>query len=319
MNARKKLLIAACLSVSGIAQAGPLVPVWDFATRTGFIDGSVTLPWTCEGGADNTDTCSMGFHRSMGSELGFGDLYRTVSWGSESNPWDSQSFLNVTGTDPADIDNWYGYDYNHDGDFDDLGESTLGSIGDSIITNGGWFNINAFEHFNNVITTAGGNLGTINIFGSFALTGPAAIGFPPPFGTGVNFVMFDETLNQQVCPGLNPNGTYCDDLFLTAALAGSTDFSHDGRNYRLSFRFLPGTGASVVDMGGGIVGIYTSEPCSADGVQGCQGSEATVAGYRSGYSLIFTQARIDEIPEPAAAGLLGLGLLLLALRRRRVG
>jgi hypothetical protein len=271
----KQLMVASImLSSSGLALAGPVVPSWDFETTTGFDDDGA---WTCQGGAPGDNTCDLTFSNLNAD----GSDYETLSWGTpaESNTDDAQSYLDIT--------------------------NLIGSI----ITGGGWFDINYFDHYNHIITTAGGNMETVNINGLFEITSPIGFGIP-----GTNGVLFDETVNfdAEDCPGPNPNDSACDDIFVTGVLQSTIGFWYDGRQYFLSFRFLAGEGTTVVDNGDGTVTIFTTEACSTDGQAGCGEGEP----YTPGISRLITQARID-VPAPESLALFGLGLLLFGLHRPR--
>ncbi|QGX38974.1 THxN family PEP-CTERM protein [Permianibacter aggregans] len=271
----KQLMVAGLMFAgSGIALADPLVTEWDFQTTTGFEDDGA---WSCDGDVAGSNSCSLAF-----SDLNGNGTYNTLSWGTESNPEDAQSYLEIT--------------------------NILGTL----TTNGGWEDINYFDHYNHVITAAGGSLGFVNILGLFQILDP--LGVLPDFGTP-NGVSFFETFNTQDCPTPNPNGTYCDDIFTTGGLSGSFNFmvAGDGGMYTLSFQFFAGPGTTIVDNGDGTFTIYTTEACSADGIAGCQPGEP----YAAGFSRLITQAQITYVAEPAYIALLGFGLLGLFLRRKR--
>ncbi|NQD36684.1 PEP-CTERM sorting domain-containing protein [Permianibacter sp. IMCC34836] len=274
MQLKKLLLAGLMLAGAGTASADPSIPAFGFETTTGFLDDGA---WTCQGSAAGNNTCSMNFGNLNGN-----GSYDTLAWGTESNPDDSQSFLNIT------------------------------NIVGSIITNGGWVDINYFDHYNHIITNAGGNMETVNISGLFEITSPISVGIP-----GVNSVYFDETTNMNSvnCPGPNPNGSACDDIFVTGGLNGSAPLFCDGGGcYILSFQFFAGVGTTIVDNGDGTFTIYTTEACSTDGQAGCGAGET----YAPGFSRLITQARIDYIvPTPETLALLGLGLVGFAMRRPR--
>lgn len=270
----KQLMVAGMmLAGAGVANADPSIPSFDFETTTGFIGSG----WTCEGGAVDDNICSMNF-----SDANTDGTYRNLSWGTEANPEDAQSYLEIT------------------------------NIAGTIITNGGWVDINYFDHYNHIITAAGGNMETVGVSGLFELVAPLYF----PVG-GVNGVLFDETFNldSDECPGPNPNDSACDDIFRTGGLQGSIPFFYDGGGwYVLSFQFFAGPGTTVVDNGDGTFTIYTTEACSADGEAGCGEGEV----YSEGFSRLITQARIDYIvPTPETLALLGAGLLAFSLRRPR--
>ncbi|MFZ5843409.1 MAG: THxN family PEP-CTERM protein [Pseudomonadota bacterium] len=270
----KQLMVAGMmLAGAGVANADPSIPSFDFETTTGFIDSG----WTCEGGAVDANICSMNF-----SNVNTDGTYRNLAWGTEANPEDAQSYLEIT------------------------------NIAGTIITNGGWVDINYFDHYNHIITSAGGNMETVGVSGLFELVAPLYF----PVG-GVNGVLFDETFNvdSDDCPGPNPNDSACDDIFRTGGLQGSIPFFYDGGGwYVLSFQFFAGPGTTVVDNGDGTFTIYTTEACSTDGEAGCGEGEV----YSEGFSRLITQARIDYIvPTPETLALLGVGLLAFSLRRPR--
>lgn len=289
----RRLIGAAILLGAGAVVAGPVPPPisqFEFETRTGFQN------WACEG----VSPCNLTGNESI---TGFGGatIYEHLSWGTGSN---QNPFVSGGGsaTDPylaqshLDIMNFVGG-------------------GHYIQTNGAWETINAFTHTNNVITTAGGNLGTTQINSWFQLLSPVPLSDP-----GVSLLTFDETLNldSDDCPGPNPNGSACDDIFTIPGLSGTFLFYIDPNyfySYWISFQFLQGPGASVVDNGDGTFTVYTTEACSEDDEAGCSAGEP----YAAGVSTIFTQARIFTvfIPEPGTLMLFGIGALALGLRRRK--
>lgn len=292
MQAKIKMLrLAVGCAVLGLGATtanAALIAAFDSQTSGGFIDGTATC-------SNAPGTCGLEFANPDPNEVA--TQYQKLSWGTPStssgNP-NEKSFIEAT-------------HYNT-----------------TIITNGGWFTVDQFDHVNHVLLADGGSMETVQYDSRFVLTNPAnPLNFPGLAGSQT--INFDETLNQQLCPGLNPLGTHCDDVFNIMPLTGSFEFLNDGEyRYFLSFQFVAGPGAFVdgpLDDGGhfgaedGTYDIYTSEACSAN-----SDFEICDSGYQAGVSTIFIQARIDArlIPEPGVLALLGIGLAGLgALRRRR--
>jgi len=163
-----------------------------------------------------------------------------------------------------------------------------------------WVDINLLQHENNIIPVSSFGF-TIDLLTSILVADAAntpLFGLPE-LALGVTFT---ETPNSSPCPGPNPLGSVCDDIFVVAGLdqvTGSFLFPFGGETYSLSFRVLadPLTGSFFDDAnpdGGGT--IYTAENFT---------------------SQLRVQARIDQIPEPGTLALLGLGLLGLPLVARR--
>lgn len=273
MRLKQLILAGFALAGASVAIADPTIPSFDFETTTGFVGNG----WTCNGGAVDANTCDMNF-----SNLNGNGTYDTLAWGTEANPLDAQSNLDIT------------------------------NIAGTILTNGGWVDINYFDHWNQVITADGGHMETVTVQGLFEIVNPIYLGVGSPAP-----VIFTETYNQDSdeCEGPNPNGSACDDLFITTGLHASAPFYYDGGGwYILSFQFFAGVGTTVIPNGDGTFTIYTTEACSTDGIAGCGEGET----YTPGFSRLITQARIDYVvPTPETLALLGLGLVGFALRRPR--
>jgi len=260
-----KFATALAFTVAAVAVHAAPLPVFGaftFLTTGGFEDGTATCtnaPLPCAMTYTNPDVIIPGPVQT----------YRNIDWGNPATSF-GQSGLEVThlnGNNP-------------------------------LVTNGGWKNIDQFDHKNNVIFTSGGALNQVQLFGEFSLTG---FGINVP---GTNTVMFNETVNTLLpasCSGLNPLGSACDDYFDTNALNGTAFLFSDGSfNYYLSFQFVAGANAFVedTDPNDGMVRIYTKE-----------GEVSTV----------YTQARIDAVPvpEPGMLALFGLALAAMGVVRSR--
>lgn len=304
------LLLLMCCSVV----KADVINIWDFNANAWF-----TNP-----------TCNMANCQLSNTQNG-----TLIKWGAESNPWNLQSALHI-----AQMGEQYGKDYNFDGDFSDTygikNEQIFGSLSNNqLITNGGWVRFNAFEHFNNIITMAGGNLHTVQVNTSFNLLNyESLVGMPLPSpwsGSYAN-INFVETENRDVCAYPSPNQTKCDDFFTGVSVKGPHQFWVGNDQYQLSFRFVAGPGATAVSTGTRTVNgityedfrIYTSEACVRNASNQCtvvNGATVSTNAYEPGYSSYFIEARMDHIktvPEPGTIGIFAASLLGVGFLRKKV-
>ena len=290
--------IAAALALSALAlgsQAVPLIASFNAATSGGFIfptatcaasgvNGTTTTPDSqanCQASLNFTGLNGVvptafpantpGFIQTAlaGFPFGLGGLptYNSVAWGTAATA-NGQSSLDVT---------------------------HLAAANGPVITDGGWVVIDKFQHHNNLITPEGGFMNSVAFYGQFDLA--ANLPFAGLAVPGINSIGLNETLNVGPCAPPNPNGSTCDDLFVTQPLEGTFQFYTDGNGtpYFIQFRFDNGSGGVVIPDGGN-VDIYTAEGVT---------------------SFVTTSVRIFTVPEPGMLALFGFGLVGVALSRRR--
>jgi len=278
----KKILAGLVLSSSGFFVAGAsaaLINLWDWTSDGGFVIGG----GTCSNGAEAA--CNLTYDNASGvTPSTVAGTASVMSWGTGSSATAAngeqsglQGVFGASGAGP----------YN---------AQLLGSgpipipMFEQLVTNGGWTNTGAAIHYNNIITEDGGYMTTSVLTTTFQLLTPAA---GPVNSTDIN-ITFLESHNTAPCPGPNPHGTVCDDVFSVSALPPPVVFVYDGITYTLTFRFADGPGAIVSGNT-----IYTAENAP-------------------GTAVMFVQARIDArvVPVPGVLALMGAGLMLLGWRVR---
>ena len=260
-----------------------VIGAWDWTSDGGFVDAAAGPgAATCNNGPLQTD-CSIGFDNASGvTPSGIAGTSSIITWGTPStisgngNQSGLQGVFGASGAGPYDAQA--------------LGSAAVPIAAfQQIITNGGWTNTGAAVHYNNVINIPGGAMATTTLATTFQLLTP---GPGPVVGTALA-IDFDETSNLNVaCPGGNPHGTVCDDIFdLTGALDPIV-FSVFGQQYKISFRFADGPGAIV------------------------QGNTIFTAELSPGTAVVYVQARIDTIPLPGVLALMGMGLVMVGWQVR---
>lgn len=268
------LVLASSGLLATSASADPIA-AWDWQSDGGFeVGGS-----TCDNGGEAA--CDLQYDNSAPDAVtpsGIGGTASIMSWGT-----------GVDGGEQSGLQGVFGASGSGPYDAQALGSgSVIIPEFEQIVTNGGWTNTGAAVHYNNVITVEGGNMETSSLATTFQLLTPGA----GPVNSTTLDITFDETLNSGSCPGGNPHGTVCDDIFtLTGALSPIT-FEIDGQLYEASFRLADGPGAIVEGDT-----IYTAE-------------------LSPGTAVMYVQGRIDTIPLPGVLALMGMGLMMIGWQVR---
>jgi hypothetical protein len=277
-------LILASSGLFAVSASAALITAWDFATDGGFVIGGST----CNNGGEAA--CDMAYNNGAPAVTPSGiagtasimtwgtGVVRTGSTGEQSG---LQGVFGTTGEGPYNAQALGG-----------VLPVTIPAF-EQILTNGDWVNTGAAVHYNNIIDSTEGYMRTSTLETTFQLTAPVV---GPVLGTNIS-ILFTETNNTAPCPGLNPHGTICDDIFTVTDQLDPIVFTIEGITYTVQFRRIGGPGSIVVNNT-----IWTAENAP-------------------GTSVMYIQARIfsrelRSVPVPGVLGLMGVGLLILGWRTR---
>lgn len=200
--------------------------------------------------------------------------------------------------------------------------SSIGAVdtptGGSVQTNGAPAAADDFFHDNNILPLGSRSLtsATLTVTINLTPTDPAGDPLAPPLSRSFD-INFFETPNEGtngVCAngeavgeGINSNG--CADIFTLEFDFGQFDFTYDGVDYSL---FLFEDPASEPQQ----LGFLSDAACASVGLDPqCFGFLTREEALTVAEFVISIEAQ--EVPEPAALGLFGLGILGLGAARRR--
>jgi len=155
----------------------------------------------------------------------------------------------------------------------------------------GWVDTGMITHRNRKVRSGSKTLSEINLYTVFDIVSPFIAQRGAAFG-----ISFTETFNNQygICdPSIQFTDTPCDDYFNISGVPLPIEFTYDGKKYVIEFRLwgAPGSGFLIEDNL-----LRTAEGSDND---------------------LLVQARLVTVPEPATIAVLGLGLMMLSLRRTR--
>ena len=288
--------VVAGVGIVGSANADPLIGTWDLTAEAYFANAVNE--------AGNASTITYGSGTQDVAPDAVLDSY--VSWGGDSR----QSYLVI-----GDDDGYVGAT----GTLAEVQSNAHGTTHvNGIVTDGAAMNSATFSHVNNVIQiTNGAALDSVSIMDTLYITSS-----DPDFGgPDINIgpieleIEFKETRNLEPVDPENPDPagecgfvealSYCDDIFvLTNPSSLTTPFYSDGSFlYYISLDIL------------GLTTLSDAACAQAGEDSGCVGL-VTQEGQVNTFN---TEVRIwtREVAEPAMLGLLGLGLVIAGMRRRK--
>jgi hypothetical protein len=260
------------------------------------------------------------------TNFGGNQQYQTIAWGCESDgkagSTDLASCAGGGGPSAPNVNVVTAADPVAGGTFSALQLNTFqGQISD----NNTFVDLTELVHFNRVIDGDSRTLGTVSITAQLSLNPNPGGPFPNQNTIDIGFL---ETLNIAPCNETqNPLGSVCDDIFSVLTLGGfdPIPFTFNGQNFVMEFSLRPPCdnviGTAPGEGGQGTIQIFQ---CNGD-TFAINFDTLQVYASENQDSSIFVIARIRgvEVPGPATAVLVGLGLLGMGgvprIRRRITG
>jgi hypothetical protein len=156
---------------------------------------------------------------------------------------------------------------------------------------GAWIDTGMITHRNRKVRSGSKTLSELNLFTMFDIVSPFVTQVSSAFG-----ISFTETFNHAALGSCDPEIQFssmpCDDYFNISGIPQPIKFTLAGRKYMIEFRLWGDVGSGFL-INDNL--LRTSEGTDND---------------------LFVQARLVSVPEPTTLAVMGLGLLMLNLRRR---
>ncbi len=155
---------------------------------------------------------------------------------------------------------------------------------------GAWVDTGMITHRNRKVRSGSKTLAELNLFTMFDIVSPFIAQVSSAFG--ISFTETFNDVNGNCDPSIQFSTMPCDDYFNISGIPVPIEFTLGGRKYVIEFRLWgdESTGFLINDNV-----LRTKEDSDND---------------------LFVQARLVSVPEPATIAVLGMGLLMLNLRRR---
>ena len=296
---------------------------WTF-TQIGGFEQEGASTGIIDGGGPASFFGALEFHNPV-STIGGLTQYQNIGWGCNADGTANSTGGNCAGgvntptaanttattaTDPTTIG-------------DGRSALQLNTFNGGIADDGVFVAISQLIHFNNVIDNDSRTLGEVNITAALDLA-PAVTGpFPNENTIRIGFLeTFNDTITNICDETSNPLGSTCDDRFNVITVGGfdPVAFSFNGQQFTMEFTIGPPADC----VAGAIVDGVTLFNCPGGDPAvdfGINFTTFEVYARENQDSQLFVFARIlpVEVPLPATAVLMGLGLLSMGLIRRRIG
>jgi len=317
----RRFLVTAVGVSLGLAAASQAEAVnWTFTQIGGFEQEGATTGIIDGGGP--TFFGALEFHNPV-SAIGGLTQYQNIGWGCNADGIANSTGGNCAGgvNTPTAANTTAVTAINPTTIGDGRSALQLNTFNGAISDNGVFVAISQLIHFNNVIDNDSRTLGEVNITASLDLAPPVTGPFPNENTIRIGFLeTFNDTITGVCDETSNPLGSECDDRFNVLTLGGfdPVGFTFNGQQFTMEFTIGPPADCVA---GATVDGITLFDCPGGDSVDfGINFTTLEVYAAENQNSQLFVFARIlpVEVPLPATAVLMGLGLLGMGLIRRRI-